>query len=110
MAQRGIATASNVFSRNLGSALGAAFFGAVFNFGLARLHGGQAIPEDQLRHLLRESTLQAAADSVTRLALGGALHLTFVALLLTSLGTIVLSLMLPKGGVIGNLRQAPKAS
>ncbi|MEJ8856098.1 MFS transporter [Variovorax robiniae] len=110
VAQRGIATASNVFSRNLGSALGAAFFGAVFNFGLARLHGGQAIPEDQLRHLLRDSTVQAAADAGTRLALGGALHLTFIALLLTSVGTIVLSLMLPKGGVIGSMREMPKAS
>ncbi|MEJ8823432.1 MFS transporter [Variovorax humicola] len=107
VAQRGSATASNVFSRNLGSALGAAFFGAVFNFGLARLHGGQAIPEDQLRQLLRDSTVQAAADSATRLALGGALHLTFSALLLFSLGTIALSLMLPKGGLIGSMREAP---
>jgi hypothetical protein len=54
--------------------------------------------------------VQAAADSVTRLALGGALHLTFIALLLTSVGTIVLSLMLPKGGVIGSMREVPKAS
>ena len=35
-AQRGSATASNVFARNLGSTLGAAALGAVLNFGLSR--------------------------------------------------------------------------
>ncbi len=33
--ERGSATASNLFSRNLGSTLGAAMFGAVLNYGLA---------------------------------------------------------------------------
>src|SRR4051794_22368074 len=37
-AERGVATASNIFSRNLGSALGAAVLGSVLNLGLA--HGG----------------------------------------------------------------------
>jgi MFS family permease len=109
-AERGSATASNMFSRNLGSALGAALFGAVFNFGLSRLHGGVGIPEQELRQLLRSSTLEAAAEGATRLALGGALHLTFAALLAFSLGTIALALMLPRAGLIGGVREATKAS
>ncbi|RZI74625.1 MAG: MFS transporter [Variovorax sp.] len=96
VSQRGSATASNVFSRNLGSALGATFFGAIFNFGLLRHHAGVAIPEAQLREFLQGALPDMAAQASLRLALGGALHLTFVALLLTSLGTVVLALLVPR--------------
>jgi MFS family permease len=99
VAQRGVATASNVFSRNLGSALGATFFGAVFNFGLTRGDGAMAFTDDQLRLLLQGSHSSAATDAGIRLALGGSLHLTFVTMLVVSLGVVVLALLLPKEGL-----------
>jgi len=102
VAQRGSATASNIFSRNLGSALGATFFGAVFNFGLSRAHGGTTIPEDQLRQLLQGSGMADMAEAGLRLAIGSALHLTFVSMLLVSLAMVLLALMLPKAGLQGH--------
>ena len=51
-AERGVATASNIFSRNLGSALGAAVLGSVFNLGLAR-PGTTAVDPDQIRRTAR---------------------------------------------------------
>ncbi|CAN5583507.1 MDR family MFS transporter [soil metagenome] len=97
LSQRGSATASNVFSRNLGSALGAAFFGAVFNFGLTR-GGGTTVSDEQLRQLL-EGTSNSAASAAMRLTIGGALHLSFAALLAIGLGVLVLSLTLPRRGL-----------
>ncbi|MFS2165064.1 MFS transporter [Variovorax sp. Varisp62] len=112
LAQRGIATASNVFSRNLGSALGAAFFGAVFNFGLTRGDGSQMFTDDQLRLLLQGVQGSAANDAGIRLALGGSLHLTFVAMLAVSLGVVALALLLPKEGLeshaVGAGKPVPK--
>jgi MFS family permease len=102
MAQRGSATASNIFSRNLGSAIGAAFFGAVFNFGLVRQHGGVGIPEDQLRQLLQGSAVPDVGEAGLRLALGSALHLTFVAMLAVSLVIVALALLLPRNGLEGS--------
>jgi MFS family permease len=99
VAQRGSATASNIFSRNLGSALGATFFGAVFNFGLVRRNGGVAIPEEQLRQLLQGAALPDVSEAGLRLALGSALHLTFVAMLAVSLVIIALALLLPRQGL-----------
>ena len=50
-AERGVATASNIFSRNLGSALGAAVLGSVLNLALAHA-GAAAVGPDQVRRLL----------------------------------------------------------
>ena len=99
LAQRGIATASNVFSRNLGSALGAAFFGAVFNFGLTRGDGSMMFTDDQLRLLLQGVQGSVAGDAGIRLALGNSLHLTFLMMLVVSLGVVALALLLPKEGL-----------
>lgn len=98
LSQRGSATASNVFSRNLGSALGAAFFGAVFNFGLRRADGSAAVSDEQLRQLL-EGTSTGSADAAMRLAIGGALHLSFAALLVIGLAILALALTLPRHGL-----------
>src|SRR6202022_2840618 len=50
--QRGSATASNLFSRNLGSTLGATVFGAVLNYGLSHTKSGATVNPEQLRQLL----------------------------------------------------------
>jgi MFS family permease len=99
IAQRGSATASNIFSRNLGSALGATFFGAVFNFGLARQNGGVSVPEAQLRQLLQGLPVADANEASLRIALGGSLHLTFMSMLVVSLVIVALVLMLPRDGL-----------
>lgn len=101
VSERGSATASNIFSRNLGSALGATFFGAVFNFGLTRQGSAVSISDDQLRRLL-EGLPHAGFDAVAaRLLLGSSLHLTFVAMLAISALMLVLILMLPRRGLHG---------
>lgn len=93
--QRGSATASNVFSRNLGSALGATVFGAVFNFGLKQANAG-AIADDRLRMLLQGLHISAASEASMRTALAGSLHLTFVTMLVVSLAIGALAFLLPK--------------
>ncbi|WP_177142919.1 MDR family MFS transporter [Variovorax sp. YR216] len=99
MAQRGSATASNIFSRNLGSALGATFFGAVFNFGLVRHNGGISVPEEQLRDLLQGTAVSGIGEAGLRLAVGSSLHLTFVVMLAMSGVILALALLLPRQGM-----------
>ncbi len=99
-AERGSATASNIFSRNLGSTLGAAILGAVFNLSLSRHTGaggvtpGQVTP-GQLRGLL-DHPQGAAVDAAARAALGQSLHLTFWAVFVIAALTLALALLVPR--------------
>ncbi len=90
--QRGSVTASNVFSRNLGSTLGATLLGAVFNLGLSR-SGMAPITSDQLRQLLNRQ--DSTGDVLIRVALEQALNRTFWAVLVLSFGTVLLALLVP---------------
>ncbi|WP_188851467.1 MDR family MFS transporter [Aureimonas glaciei] len=94
--ERGAATASNIFARNLGSTLGATALGAVFNISLAT--GGRGIVPvdfDTIRQLLeRPGTLVGEASA--RLALGHSLHLTFWGVFVVSVLTFVTALMVPR--------------
>jgi MFS family permease len=96
-AERGAATASNIFARNLGSALGAAVLGSVFNLGLAR-PGTTAVDPDQIRALLDHTGGAAVGDAV-RATLHQALHLTFWAVLLVTVLTLVLATLVPSVAV-----------
>ena len=94
-AERGVATASNIFSRNLGSALGAAVLGSVLNLGLAHA-GAAAVGPDQVRRLLDQPGGAATAgDAAVRAVLHQALHLTFWAVLLLTVLTLLLALLVP---------------
>lgn len=93
-AQRGSVTASNLFSRNFGSTLGATVLGAVLNHGLTRAGGLAPVTSDQLRQLLNAPGLTAAAAQV-RLTMDQALNLTFWAMLVLSLGTVTLAFWVP---------------
>jgi EmrB/QacA subfamily drug resistance transporter len=94
-AERGVATASNIFSRNLGSALGAAVLGSVLNLGLAH-EGAAAVGPDQVRRLLDQpGGASTAGDAVVRAVLHQALHLTFWAVLLLTVLTLLLALLVP---------------
>lgn len=94
-AERGSATASNLFARNLGSTLGATVFGAVLNFGLRHSPYLPAGGADQLRHVLDAPGGQVGADASVRLALQQSLHLTFVALLVVAIAVVVSMLFVP---------------
>lgn len=100
--QRGVATASNIFARNLGSALGAAFFGPIFNVCLSRPNGGTMISEAQLHRLLQGALggeVATVADTGLRSALAGSLQFTFLVMLVVTLGIVVLALVLPRQGL-----------
>jgi EmrB/QacA subfamily drug resistance transporter len=93
-AERGSATASNIFSRNLGSTLGATALGAVLNRGLEHGNSSAAITSDQIRQLLSHST-GAVADAAVRNVLDRSLHLTFWAVLLIATLTLCLATLVP---------------
>ena len=88
--ERGSATASNVFSRNLGSTLGAAALGGLLNLRLAS--GGSGSLAD-IQRALSGDTSAALAASKHVLAQG--LHLTFWAVLGVGVMTLVLTLLVP---------------
>ncbi len=89
-AERGAATASNIFSRNLGSTLGATVLGGVLNLGLSR-HPGAF---EQVRTLLDGSAARLASAAV-RPVLAAALHLTFCAVFATTVLTLALATLVP---------------
>ncbi|MFB9950251.1 MFS transporter [Rhizobium puerariae] len=93
--ERGSATASNIFSRNLGSTLGAAVLGAVLSYGLANSGGAGSVTPDQLRGLLEGTGAGLADQSSVRLVLQGALHLTFVVMFLVAALIVFACLYVP---------------
>jgi MFS family permease len=106
MDERGSATASNLFSRNLGSTLGATLFGAVLNFGLSHSNGAAAVSSDQLKSLLQNQAANLAGSDVIRLVLHQSLHLTFVSIFVIAIFVVVLLALVPAID-IGAERQVP---
>jgi EmrB/QacA subfamily drug resistance transporter len=93
--QRGSATASNLFARNLGSTLGATALGAVLNYGLTRANNGRSVSSDQLRQLLEAPAGTMAGDTAVGLTLQQSLNLTFWAMLVIALTIVFLALLVP---------------
>jgi EmrB/QacA subfamily drug resistance transporter len=89
--ERGAATASNLFSRNLGSTLGAAVLGTVLNVSLARDRSGSLQQIQELLH--SQGSIIGAAASRAGLAHG--LHLTFWGVLIIAFATLALSAFVP---------------
>ncbi len=93
-AERGSATASNIFSRNLGSTLGATVLGGVLNLGLAR-HGTNDTAEfDAIRQLLDHPDRLVGGGAV-RAVLEQSLHLTFWAVFAMTVLTLLLATQVP---------------
>jgi EmrB/QacA subfamily drug resistance transporter len=92
--ERGSATASNVFSRNLGSTLGATVLGGVLNLSLAHRNGPSIVGYDQIRGLLDHSA-SAINDVAVRSALGDALHVTFWAMFVVTVLTLLTATLVP---------------
>ena len=95
-AQRGAATASNIFARNLGSTLGATALGAVLNAHLAHPGGDAAVSSDQLRRLLDDPASLGAAAGAVRVTLQHALHGTFWAVFAVAALTLLPALLVPR--------------
>jgi MFS family permease len=94
-AERGAVTASNVFSRNLGSALGAVVLGGVLNLSLASQGGAAAgIDFEAIRRLLEQGQ-GLVPDAAVRAALAEGLHLTFWAVFALCVATLLLALLVP---------------
>ena len=91
-AERGSATASNLFSRNLGSTLGATLLGAVLNLSLGQ--SGRSVASDRIRGLI-EHRVSGSGDDSVRLALAHGLHLTFWGVFLIALATLLVSFLVP---------------
>ena len=88
--ERGAATASTLFSRSLGSTLGATLLGSVLNLALA----AEGASLGSLRRLL-DGPGGAVADPRLRTALAHALHYTFLGVLAAAIGTLLLTLLVP---------------
>ncbi len=94
--QRGSVTASNLFSRNLGSTLGATVLGAVLNYGLSRSKDIGPITSDRMRQVIEAPAGTVGGDERIHLALQQSLHLTFWAMLAISLLVVVFALAVPR--------------
>jgi EmrB/QacA subfamily drug resistance transporter len=97
IAERGSATASNIFSRNLGSTLGTTLFGAVLNYGLTHTTRSLPVSTEQLRDALDRApgSVVTAADAVVRDVLQHSLHLTFLSMLCITVLIVLLAVGLP---------------
>ncbi|MEW9581475.1 MDR family MFS transporter [Paraburkholderia sp. DGU8] len=93
--ERGSATASNIFSRNLGSTLGATLFGAVLNFGLAHSKGAAAVTSDQLKALLQNQAASLGDSDMIRQVLHQSLHLTFLSIFVIAIFVVALLTFVP---------------
>ena len=93
-AERGSATASNVFARNLGSTLGATVLGGVLNLSLARADGGQRFDFDRIRTLL-DHPGRMAGDAAVRAMLGQGLHMAFWTVLAVTVLMVLLASLVP---------------
>ncbi|WP_419897638.1 MDR family MFS transporter [Roseomonas sp. USHLN139] len=102
-AERGAATASSVFSRNLGSTLGATVLGGVLNLGLA----GSGVSFDRIREMLDRPELARAEPAVTA-ALSGALHWTFWGIFVIAVAALLAATRVPAQASSGALASAPK--
>ncbi|NYH27874.1 EmrB/QacA subfamily drug resistance transporter [Paraburkholderia bryophila] len=95
MDERGSATASNLFSRNLGSTLGATLFGAVLNFGLTHSKSLVVVTSDQLKALLQNQAASLGDSDMIRMVLHQSLHLTFISLFVIAIFVVVLFAFVP---------------
>lgn len=101
--KRGIATATNMFMRTIGSALGAALLGGLLNSRLAEAIESSSLPEsfsiDSANSLLREESrreLGEEALTVLQDGLTSGLHLVYIGLLVLSIISFLLILQIPK--------------
>jgi EmrB/QacA subfamily drug resistance transporter len=93
--ERGVATASFLFSRTIGQSIGAAIGGAILNFSVAHQGPGAAETLDRLLDPERRSGLDT--ETIVHLgdAIAGALHQVYIIAGLLAVLTLLTSLILP---------------
>lgn len=101
--KRGIATASNMFMRTIGSALGAALLGGLLNSRVSNVIEeagmGSRLSIDDTNALLREETrlpLGEDALDVLQQGLTSGLHIVYISLVLLAAVSFLLILQIPK--------------
>jgi MFS family permease len=92
---QGVATASNLFARNLGSTLGAAALGALWNYSLGHPSMSAPISPEQLQNLLRSPGAAVEGTYSIRAGIGQSLNLTLWAVLGMSLAAALVGLLIP---------------
>jgi hypothetical protein len=105
--KRGSATASNIFSRLLGSTLGVAILGSVLNNSLEHALAGSGMGHvtlDSMREVLQSHAagqIEPRQFAILQHALDLGLHHTFLAVMAVSALAFVMTLFLPRHA-IGN--------
>jgi EmrB/QacA subfamily drug resistance transporter len=95
--ERGVATASNIFMRQIGQSIGTAAFGAVFNLGIySRIPNASdtvtRLMNPALRRRLGTGETMRFVDAIAR-----SLHDIYVIVALVALAVLIVALALPKG-------------
>ena len=100
---RGVATASNAFSRNLGQTMGAALLGTFFNARitayLTQHYPSENVDTEQLNHLISTHTAQHIPEtmrSVLRDVLVHGIHNVFIAFIAITLMALLIAGLLPR--------------
>src|SRR5690606_22290401 len=93
-----MATSSNVFTRILGSALGAAVFGSILNTVIIARLSEQGLPVslDEVRLLLDAGVAAIGTDPVLQDALFQGLSAVYAGVFAAALVTLVVTLFLPE--------------
>ncbi|WP_101441200.1 MDR family MFS transporter [Amycolatopsis echigonensis] len=102
--RRGVVTATNMFSRSLGSAVGTAIFGAIANATLAgrfanppaEVAGHLPASVDATSRILGGAHDNSPATAYVRESLAGATHNVFLAIVAVSLVSVVGLLLMPR--------------
>ncbi len=101
--RRGVVTATNLFSRSLGSAVGAAVFGAIANATLASRFAnppaevaGKLPPSVDATSLVLGSHADSPVTRFVRGALAEATHYVFIGLLIVAAVSVVALLLMPR--------------
>ena len=93
--ERGVATASFLFSRTIGQSIGSAIGGAILNFGVARLGPDAASALERLLDPERRASLDAATGAHLGDAIAGALHEVYIIAGIFAVLTLLTSLVIP---------------
>ncbi|MBP3040883.1 MFS transporter [Bacillaceae bacterium Marseille-Q3522] len=102
--QRGVATAANMFMRNLGNTVGAAFLGSLLNnqfllYMKDKVQEGQHFTVDSANMLLDENSRNGLTGQVKLLLQGGltySLHFVYLAVFLSAIVSFLLVFFLPR--------------
>ncbi len=97
---RGVATASNAFTRTLGQTIGIAFFGTMFNNSLNHyqqkyIPGGWQGGDISQALMTQSASVPAGVLEQLRLGMIQSLHLVFILIFVAAIVTLLISLLLP---------------